>query len=100
MGRPVFYCVSLLEDFVNRLLEVVNYRGGSFVAWTVVPAWTVVSTEVTALAAVFATLSTLTALTTRAAVIALVAVIAITTVSARPALRLDISLRLLYESPH
>lgn len=97
MGRPVFYCVSLLEDFVNRLLEIVNYRGGSFVAWTVVPAWTVVTTEVTALAAVFATLSTLKALTTRAAVIALVA---LATVSARPALRLDISLRLLHESPH
>ena len=96
-GTGIDYFVSLLENFVHRLLEVISYRSGCFVAGTVVPARAVVTTEVTALATVFATVSTFTALATRATV---VAVIALAAISARLALRLNISFRLLYECPH
>ena len=76
-GTGIDYFVSLLENFVHRLLEVISYRSGCFVAGTVVPARAVVTTEVTALTTVFATVSTLTALATRATVVAVVAVIAV-----------------------
>ena len=99
-GTGIDYFVSLLENFVHRLLEVISYRSGCFVAGTVVPARAVVTTEVTALATVFATVSTFTALATRATVVAVVAVIALAAISARLALRLNISFRLLYECPH